>query len=138
MSGFKPQDSNAHLLWYIGSGVALVIAIVVSLIQGLGLGRSAQVNLRALSDGFFVAGVLVCGVGLLMLIDTTGFFDMLLYGLQGLWHRLTPFLHPKGQEAFYDFKTARASRRGKTRWELVLVGVGCFLIAGIFLIFYYM
>ena len=77
------------------------------------------VNYAALSDGFFVTGIVIGGIGLLMLISKTGFFDMISYGLQGLLH-LIPGMRIHRQESFYDYKMAREERRGQSNALLAL------------------
>ena len=116
---------------------AVVIAAPISRFRGLGLRQGAARNFFALSDGFFVAGALVGGIGLLTWVGSTGFFDMISYGLQGLWHRLTPFLHPSGQTSFYDYKLARAEKRKSPSRAMILVGLACIALAGLFLALYY-
>ena len=134
--GPEQERGRRPLLWG-GIAAAALLTCAVALFRGLGPETPPRQNWAALSDGFFVAGVLVGGVGLLVLIGTTGFFDMLSYALQGLWFRLAPFLHPKGQQPFYDYKLAREKRRGQPRYTLITIGAACVALGGLCLALYY-
>ncbi|NLG24635.1 MAG: DUF3899 domain-containing protein, partial [Clostridiales bacterium] len=61
-----------------------LIALLAALRQGLDLAEPAYQNARHLSDGCFVAGLLLAGVGGLAAIAATGFFDMFAYAFHSL------------------------------------------------------
>ena len=117
--------------------ITVVLAVLVAWLRGVGISRTAAENCGALSDAFFVTGTLVGGIGILAWISTTGFFDMISYGLQGLWIRLTPFLHPSGQKPFYEYKLERQTKRRSPVASLLIVGAVCIALAGGFLALYY-
>ena len=104
------------------------------------LGGTAPVQsqrvMTALSDGCFIVGVLLTSLGCLTWISTTGFFDMLFYGLHGLVS-LLPFKAPKKRKAFYDFKVERAGKRKAPLNAALLVGVAYLLLAVIFTVLFY-
>ena len=64
--------------------VGLAVAIPLAFSRGFAFGGDTVVNAAALSDGCFVAAVLLCGVGILAWTATTGFFDIFSYGFKSL------------------------------------------------------
>ncbi len=83
-----------------------------------------------LSDATFLSGSLLGGFGLLMLISTTGFFDVMAYGAKCFWTLFTPFAKEKRVQDYYAYKQEKAANRGKTRWETFLVGVLLLAVSG--------
>ena len=88
-------------------------------------------NVRCWSDALFIPGVLVAGVGGLMWIATTGFFDFLRYAAHSIYVRFAPTKDVRELETFYDFKLARMEAREKKPITLagLLVGLATILIA---------
>lgn len=117
--------------------VALAIALAVSVWRGFAWENALALNCRYLSDGFFVSGMLLAGLGALIWISTTGFFDMLSYGVHSLTVLFSTLKKPKDHETFYDYKTARAAKRGRPRMGILFAGIGCILISLLFLALYY-
>jgi len=96
----------------------------------------SQRMMSSLSDGFFIIGVLLTSIGCLTWISSTGFFDMLFYGFQGL-ASLIPFKAPKKRKAFYDYKTERAEKRKSPLNTALIVGMVYLLIAVVFTVLFY-
>ena len=125
--------------------IAFIAEILIALAAALGIAKSQGwnptgaflPNARWLSDGFFVVGVVYTGIGILIWISTTGFFDIMGYGLHSLWVLFTPFKRPQEHESYYDYKQVRDSKRGKPRYRLLAEGVVCILLSLLFLWLYY-
>ena len=131
------KDNKALLLKYITCfAIASLIAIAVFWSKGF-FGHSTAVNIQILADGFFVSGMLLAGLGALIWISTTGFFDMMSYGVHSLTVLFSTLKKPKDHETFYDYKTARAAKRGRPRMGILFAGIGCILISLLFLALYY-
>lgn len=123
---------------YAAATVAgLAIAIPVALAQGFAFGQAAYRNAGCLSDGCFIAGVLLTSVGLLSWISTTGFFDLFAYALHSLPVLFTALKKPEEHESYYDYKAMREEKRDKPLYFLIIVGVACLLLSVIFLGLYY-
>ena len=75
-----------------------------------------------LCDAFFVVGVVITGVGLLVFSNNEGTFDMLVYGVSSFFD-LFRKVSKKKYPTFYDY---RVSRQGKK------IGFGFMLLCGIF------
>jgi len=133
MSQTKPSvDKKRKWIAYgVAAAVGLAIALAVAVYRGFGLGQPGHVNAGAVSDGCFVAGVLIFGVGCLMWIGTTGFFDMLSYGMRSFFNLILPHKRPENEPKFYDYKMEKEKRRGKPTYTLVIVGAALLLISGL-------
>ena len=126
------------LLYYIISfAVGLVISIPVAFLRGLGTAPDAAFTCRYLSDGLFVAGMLLTGFGMLVWISTTGFFDMFSYAGHSLLVLFTSLRNPKEHESFYDYKLKKEEKRGQSKPYILLVGIGYILAALVCLFLYY-
>ena len=84
--------------------------------------------LRTLCDGFFLAGVLISGMGLLVMISKNGIFDVLTYASGSLLRLFIPGLGtPRRRESFADYRQKKHAKPG-TYGFLVIIG-GLFLLA---------
>ncbi len=115
----------------------LALAFAVARLRGLDFSKSVQLNARYLSDGFFVVGLLATGLGLLIWVSTTGFFDILGYGVKSLLVLFTSLKKPRDHISFYDYKQIRNENRGKPRHALLLSGAACILLSLACLAVYY-
>ena len=123
------------LRYGIVSAICLAIAVVVARDLGFSLQNSAGMNAGYLSDGFFVAGVFIGGPGLLIWFSSTGFFDLFGYAMRSVRRVLMP--GKLDHLTFYDYKTQKMSKREQPVRFIAIVGIGCILLASIFLILYY-
>ena len=122
------------LPFLIALGAGAVLAAVIALLRGMGSGNTTAVNAGIMSDGFFVVGVLMAGVGALMAISgKTDFFDMLSYGGRSLL-KLIPFMRQKTQ-TFYDYKLEKQAKRKEPKWFLLFAGLVLIGLAAVCLLF---
>ena len=93
-------------------------------------------TLGALCDAFFVPGIFFAGIGCLVFISTTGFFDSLSYAVRFAAHALLPFVKIE-KKSYYDYKVEKEDRReGRTSASLLIVGLVFIGISCIFLLVY--
>lgn len=133
----KAASRKKLLKYMVTAVVALAIALPVAVQRGLEWPQEAYLSARYLSDGFFVAGLIIGGIGLLVWISTTGFFDMFSYGFHSLLVLFSSLRKPKDHEHFYDYKVARDAKRGKPKYYLVIVGAVCVVLSLACLALYY-
>jgi len=129
--------------WLIWVGILILEAVVALLIarhQGLRAGNSFTLNARYLSDGCFVVGFMMSGIGVLTWISTTGFFDMMTYGVQYGIRVLVGLFggnrRPQNKD-FYEYKTERDEKRGKPVYSLLICGLVFIVLSLAFLGIYY-
>ncbi len=132
------QKTGAWLRYLIASVIGLAVAYAVASYRGLTFGLPASLVARYMSDGFFVAGFLMAGIGALVLVSTgTDFFDIFAYGVKSLLVLFTSLKKPKEHISFYDYKEEKRGRRKRTSPFLLIVGGALLLLAGACLFAYY-
>lgn len=92
--------------------------------------------LRILSDAFFVPGVILAGVGLLIFASNGGAFDMLSYAFIRFCDLFRRDVRNKKYKDFYEYREAKKDKKRGMAFMLV-VGVIFIALAGIMLIAYY-
>ena len=126
-----------NLLKY-GIPALIGAAITIAVAMGQGLGQvGAAMAMRALSDGCFVTTVLMGGMGALVWVSTTGFFDIFTYAGKSLLVLFSPMKQPEKLKKFYEYKADKDEKRKKADFTLLIVGVGYLLLSFAFLGGYY-
>lgn len=133
----KVKKSHKGLQALIALIVGLAIAIGVAFARGFSFQLPIKQMMQCLSDGFFVAGLLELGMGALIWVSTTGFFDMISYGFKSMLVLFTSLKNPKEHQNFYDYKTERDEHRGKTNFVLLIVGGALIVLSLVCLWLYY-
>jgi hypothetical protein len=131
-----PEKRGSVLLsWVIPFAVgALITFLVYRYRSGFAYADlKGDRTLACLSDGAFVAGVILLGVGILVWVSTTGFFDMLAYGMRGLGRALLPFLGLRKHENYYEYKQEKAEKRHPITAAVPVSGIFWLLLGGLFL-----
>ena len=132
------ESTRIRLIAYgLSAAVALVIVVAVSLRQGLLEARSFREVCRDLSDGFFVAGLMMSCVGGLSCIAATGFFDIFSYGARTVASHFVPQKDSKGLPKYYDYKVARDEKRKKPLSTVLTVGLVCVGLSLAFVLLYF-
>ena len=117
--------------------VSTAIAVLIAVSRGLSPEAPLQLNARSLSDGLFVVGFLLAGMGALIWISTTGFFDIMTYAVKSFLVLFTPLKKPKDHPSFFDYKEGREGRRGKPRFSMLAVGAIFLVLSVVCLKVYY-
>ncbi len=108
---------------FVQIGIALLLAFTVMNIRGLFEAKDTAALVMAVSDGFTVSGVLYLGVGAIMWVSTTGFFDIFGYAVKRGLHAILPgMVHVEEDEArYYEYKVKREGKRGRFTQHLSLI-----------------
>ncbi len=106
-------------------GITLLVGLGIAFLILLSKDLFAQTELvnvfHILSDAFFVVGVVITGLGLLVFSSNEGTFDMLIYGMDSfldIFRRKST----KKYATFYDYRASRADKK---------IGFGFLLICGL-------
>lgn len=123
---------NKPKYYLITTAICLLIASLIAIYQFKNY-ASPEKRLSeyfiAMSDGCFVSGVIVGGIGSLVLISGEGFFDLIAYGLGILVKAFSK--KTNNHESFVDYKQRKESERGNVKiWFIAVVGAA-FIILGI-------
>ncbi len=116
---------------------ALAIGIGLCLNLGLDTAKALNANCRVVSDAFFIVGICYTGIGALTAIATTGFFDILGYAFKSLFTLFSPIKRPGEMPAYFDYKTAKAEKRGDAMYGILIVGLCCIALSLLMLLAYY-
>ena len=92
--------------------------------------------LRILSDAFFVPGVILAGVGLLIFASNGVAFDMLSYAFIRFCDLFRRDVRNKKYKDFYEYREAKKDKKRGMAF-MMIVGVIFIALAGIMLIAYY-
>ena len=122
--------------FWIALAAGIALSLLIAFLRGLGGGKTTSENAGILSDGFFVTGVLMAGVGALLAISAkTDFFDMLSYGVKSLVVMFTPFRKPENHPRFYEYKMQRKENRKESKMFLLFAGLALIAAAAVCLLF---
>jgi hypothetical protein len=116
-----------------GGAVIGVVAVVLELELGYPL-------IHLLSDGFFVAAVMLLGIGGITAARNAGCFDLMGYSMKTLFGLMTPGSRlgdPSERETFVDYKEKKAEKR-RSPAPMLLAGVIYLILAGIMLAIYFL
>ena len=109
--------------------IAVAIAVLVAGSQGLSLDQPGYLICHHLCDGFFISAVLFGGIGGLLWISATGFFDIFGYAFKSIVHLLTPSKYDEQFPRYFDYKCEQNEKReGKPLTHTVIV-VGLIVLA---------
>ncbi len=130
------HKKKLFLSYLITFVIALVLSFLIASYRGFAFQNSVYLNAWALSDGTFVTGLLLTGVGALVWVSTTGFFDIFSYGFHSLLLLFTAFKKPQDHMNFYDYQQEKKEKRGATPVYIFVVGVLFVLLSLLFLAVY--
>ncbi|MCI9459390.1 MAG: DUF3899 domain-containing protein [Clostridia bacterium] len=115
-------------------GAAIVVTIILA--QRIWTAEDMTEIMRRLSDAFFVAGVCIGGVGLLVFASNGGVFYMLTFGIIRLFDLFRRNINERKYKDFYEYKESKKDKKHGFGFMLV-VGLVFIAIAGAFLAAYY-
>lgn len=112
--------------------VGLLIAVPVALLDW----GMEKVLLHRLCDGFFVAAVVLLGVGGLKVARNAGTFDMMSYGLGAAFKMTFPWIKMEKKDADFVAYKERKREERKPAADLLIAGAIYLVLALIFLAIY--
>lgn len=133
----KRKWSHSLIQYGAALGVGLCISALTAWHQGFAWALPFGLNARYLSDGCFVAAVLLMGIGALAWISCTGFFDIFSYAVKSLLVLFTSLRKPQEQISFYEFKLLKEEKRGTVPRFILYVGLLFLGLSVLFLWIYY-
>lgn len=103
-------------------------AVIAGLVFALNMSREYGV-LRCVCDGFFVAAVLLLGMGGIRAVTNRGAFDVAGYGLKSAVGMVLPMFRPDEKETVQQYRERKAKER-KSAFGLLTAG-GVYLILSV-------
>ena len=110
-------------------GVALVIAVLIAASEGLSFSGDASANFGYLCDGFFICGVMFTGVGALLWVSNTGFFDLFGYAVKSILSMFSSRKEIDAFPGFYEYKCEQDAKRSEHPLTHTVLIVGLILLA---------
>lgn len=114
-------------------GAAISVAIICG--KQVWTAESGKVVMQILSDAFFVPGVLLAGVGLIIFASNGGAFDMLGFAVLLFFNLFRRDVNKRKYKDFYEYRESKKDRKTSMAFMLI-VGVVFIAVAVIFLIIY--
>ena len=123
---------------YVAATIVFALATLfcLSLRGAFGGTHSKSELFGILSDSFVIPGIIGIMVFILVWISTTGFFDMITYGLSIAGRSLIPGMRIYKEERFADYKERKEKNRLSGYSFLLFVSVGFTLVGIVFLMLY--
>lgn len=121
--------------YLITIAVGSLVVLAILLFKGTFYQTKVYSVYRDLSDAFFVSGVMMAGIGLLVFASNGGAFDMLSFGIIRLFQLYKRDMTKVKYRTFYDYRKAQQEKQRSFAFILI---IGCvFLaVAAAFLVLY--
>lgn len=116
--------------------IGAAIALLVMGLRGIFTETEPREIMRLLSDAFFVPGVVLAGVGLLVFATNGGVFDMLVYSVILFFNLFRRNVQDRKYRDFYEYREAKKDRKRRSLAFLLIVGLLYIALAALFLILY--
>ena len=124
---------------WIQLGVGLLIAFLVMWYSGIFVMTKPSDIIMAIGDGFTVAAVLYLGMGALMWISTTGFFDIFGFAFKRATHAFIPNFFMDIDSNYYEYKIKKEEKRkGFAQHSSLIIGAIFLAISIILTVVWYM
>ena len=114
-------------------GIAITVAIICS--KQIWAADGTKIVMQILSDAFFVRGVLLAGVGLIIFASNGGAFDMLVFAVLLFFNLFRKDVNKRKYKDFYAYRQAKKDKKRSMAFMLI-TGLIFIAIAVIFIIVY--
>ncbi len=130
------KDTKKFARYAITSVVGIVIVLTIVLSKNIFNLQDPIEIYKALTDAFFIAGVLITGYGLLIVASNGGTFDMLVFGVGRFFDLFRKDMMKVKYKTFYEYRTAKQDKKQGFGY-LILVGLVFLILSFLFLWLYY-
>ena len=125
---------KTFIKYLITFGVGAILSLIVMNSKDLFTQTDLATIYHILSDSFFVSGVLLGGLGLLVFVSNEGVFDILVFGTKQFFGFFRKDKEQKYAD-FYEYKEAKAQRKLKFG-SILVCGAFFILLAVVMLLLY--
>lgn len=114
----------------------LCVIVAVSILAGKGSFVKSGARLMSdLCDAFFVPGIIMTCLGLLIFCTNGGAFDMLAFGMLKFFDLFKRDLTKVKYRTFYDYRQAQKEKK-RSFWSFIIVGLVFVAVSAVFFILY--
>lgn len=128
------HENKKSYLMALSMGISA--AVIICFINEIFAVESAQKAFKILSDAFFIPGVFLLGVGILLSVVNEGLFNGIIFGLKTLGRS---FVARKGEkireEEFHEYNKRMKEKKTSVA-HFIVVGIGFILISAVFAMLY--
>lgn len=108
----------------VETGIGLLLSLGIMAWQGaFAPQQTAADRLLAVCNGFSVTALLYICFGILMLIATTGLFDIFSFAIRKGMHTLLPVIGGDDTGNYYEYKMKKQEKRRPARYGGLIVGL---------------
>ncbi len=136
----EEKKKGSKLLKYlVATGIGLVAAFAIACWRGVLELTELSKILSAISDGFFVMGVVYLGFGLMLLIVNEGILDIIGFGFKSLIYLFTPRRLDRDSGGYYEYRMKKKEERAQKRVSahIAWIGAAFILVSVILVVVYY-
>jgi len=130
------KEKKGFVRYAITTSVGFLITFLVLLAKDVFSLNVDKDIFHALTDAFFVAGILITGYGLLIISNNEGTFDMIAYGVTRFFDLFRRDIMKVKHKNFYEYHKAKREKKQSFGY-LLIVGIAFIVISLIFLWLYY-
>ena len=124
-----------HILEYVITfSAGLLVSFLIAVLSGVFKYQEAFRIYAAICDGFFITGVLIVAVGLLLFINNCGFFDIISYGFMRFISLFKRNPRENKYDTFYDYRVAQAEKPKVEFGYMLIIGIFFLLVSVVFLV----
>ena len=121
----------------ITTAVGLAIAVIMTLSRGIFQEDEIDMIITIISDAFFIPGVLLIGVGLIVYASNEGLFLSLSYGFKAIGRTITAKKDEQlMDEKYHEYYTRQMQKKSKCK-HFLIVGGAFVVMSLVFVVVYF-
>ena len=121
----------------ITTAVALVVGILIALSRGIFQEEELDMVITIISDSFFIPGVLLICVGLIVYASNEGLFLSISYGFKAIGRTITAKKEEKlMEEKYHEYYARQMEKKSKCK-HFLIVGLVFVVISLAFVVVYF-
>lgn len=127
---------STAIKYSVTTAIGLLFALAIMGFKGVFTQSDARAVMQILCDSFFVSGVCLACVGLIIVASNGGAFDMLAYAVIMIFDALRRDIKKRKYKDFYEYRQAKKEKKRNIGFILI-VGIVLIAVSMCFLIAYY-
>ena len=123
--------------YVITTAIAFVIGILITLSRGIFQEKEMDMIITIISDAFFIPGILLICVGLIVLASNEGLFLAISYGFKVIGRTISAKKDETlMNEKYHEYYARQIQKKTKCK-HLLIVGIGFVVISLLFVVVYF-
>lgn len=121
----------------VTTAIALAVGLLIALSRGIFSAESLDMVITIISDAFFIPGVLLVCVGLIVYASNEGLFLAISYGFKTIGRTITAKKEEKlMEEKYHEYYARQIEKKTKCK-HFLIVGAVFVVISLIFVVIYF-